>query len=121
MEIIQLISAAGIGGIVGSLLTTVVQSWLADQSYLTNRNFQEKKEAYVGFLKAGHLNEIEQSHASSMEWAYWKARCELVASPKVIELVNKMEETNPIDGQIHPDRLQVWTNLKEAMREDLHR
>lgn len=52
MDYIQLISAAGIGGIVGSLLTTVVQAWLSNKQHLADRNFQEKKEAYIGLLEA---------------------------------------------------------------------
>lgn len=119
MEIVQLLSAAGIGGIIGSLLTTIVQSWLAHKSYLTNRNFQEKKEAYVGFIEAGHLSDIHNTPEYSIRWAYWQARCELVGSHEVVSLVGEIEETNPKNGQPHPNRPQVWIKLKKAMRKDL--
>jgi hypothetical protein len=43
MGIVQILSAAGIGGIIGSLLITFAQAWLVHRSYLASRNSQEKK------------------------------------------------------------------------------
>lgn len=119
MDYIQIFSAAGVGSVIGSLLTVCVQSWLSNQQLLSNRKFNEKKEAYVGFLQAAHLNEIEKTAQSGINWAYWQARCQVVGSKEVVRLVQKVEETNPIDGVIHPDRPQTLVELKEAMREDL--
>lgn len=119
MDYIQIFSAAGLGGIIGTLLTTCVQAWLSNRQLLLNRKFNEKKEAYVGFLQAAHFNEIEQTTQSAISWAYWQARCQVVGSKEVARSVQRIEETNPIDGTIHPDRLQALVELKEAMREDL--
>ena len=120
MEILQLLSAAGIGGIIGSLLTTVAQAWLSHKSYLANRNFQEKKEAYIGFLESLHRSEIEGTQEASLRVGHWLNRCELVGSKAVRMLSYKITETNPTKGGgVHPDRLQVLGNLKIAMRKDL--
>ncbi len=120
MDFIQFISAAGIGGIIGSLLTTVVQARLSNKQQIANRNFQEKKEAYIGFLEAGHRSEAEKTSAASINWGYWKNHCELVASPQVIKMIEKIEATNPIKGEFHPGRPQAMHDLKEAMRKDLN-
>jgi hypothetical protein len=119
MDYIQLISAAGIGGIVGSLLTTIVQAWLSNKQHLDDRNFQEKKEAYVGYLDAAHNSEVQRTLEAAQKWGYWQNRCELVGSLAVIKLVHAIRETNPVNGVVHPKRPQVLQELKEAMRKDL--
>jgi hypothetical protein len=119
MDIIQLFSAAGIGGIIGSLLTTVVQSWLSHKSHLTNRNFQEKKEAYINLLDAMYKSETEPNGTTALYCGLCVNKCELVASKEVVELLYKYRETNPINGAVHPDRPSVMRALKDAMRKDL--
>ena len=119
MDIIQLLSAAGIGGIIGSLLTTVVQAWLAHKNHIANRNFQEKKEAYANLLEAIYKSEIEPSEATALYCGLCVNKCELVASKEVIELLYRYRKTNPIHGTIHPDRPSVMQELKDAMRKDL--
>jgi hypothetical protein len=119
MDYIQLISAAGIGGIVGSLLTTLVQAWLSNKQHLADRNFQEKKEAYIGYLDALYKSEVQKTYEAALNVGYWQNRCELVGSPNVIKFVHMMEETNPTNGQAHPKRLQVLHALKEAVRKNL--
>jgi hypothetical protein len=50
MSIIQFLSAFGLGAIV----TAFVQAWFSNRAYISKRNFDEKKESYVGFLDALH-------------------------------------------------------------------
>jgi hypothetical protein len=119
MNFIQIISAAGIGGIVGSLLTTLVQAWLAHKDRLSARNFQEKKEAYLGFLEALHRSDVERTRESSMNTGHWFNRCELVASAEVRRVIARIFETNPKNGKAHPDRPSVIEDLRRAMRADL--
>ena len=66
MDIIQIISAAGLGGVVGSLLTTIVQAYLARRSHLDDRSFQEKRDAFAGFLDAVHKSEIQRTEESAL-------------------------------------------------------
>jgi hypothetical protein len=119
MDIIQLLSAAGIGGVVGSLITTMLQAWFSHRSFLASRNFQEKKEAYVGFLEALHRSEIEQTQEAAARAGHWQNRCELVAPEAVRSLIYRIFETNPEKGKPHPDRPNVVAQLKRAMRVDL--
>jgi hypothetical protein len=119
MDYIQFISAAGIGGIIGGLLTAFVQSWLSNKQRLNDRSFQEKKEAYVGFLEAMHRSEIERSEESALHVGHWQARIELVGSESVIRGCIRITETNPNDTGVHPDRPQAIKELRDAMRKDL--
>jgi hypothetical protein len=52
---IQFLSAFGLGAIV----TALVQAWLSNVAYRRQRDFQETKESYVGFLDALHQSEVE--------------------------------------------------------------
>ena len=119
MDYIQLISAAGIGGIIGSLLTTLVQAWLANKQRLNDRAFQEKKEVYAGFLDAIYKSDIQNTEETASYLAHWKNRIELVGSNEAMRLCNRFFETNPVNNQVHPERPQVFRDLKEAMRKDL--
>lgn len=119
-NLIQILSAAGIGGIVGSLITAFVQAYFAGRSATRTRNFQEKKEAYIGFLEALHRSDVERTRETSMHAGHWKNRCDLVASPNVRAVIERIFETNPDSrGNVHPDRPKVIEELRKAMRLDL--
>jgi hypothetical protein len=103
----------------GSIVTAFVQAWLTKKSYIENRNFQEKKEAYVGFLRAAHRQEVEKTKESALFCGHMNNLCELVGSKEVIRLLRKFKETNPVNNKPHPGRPEVTANLKNAMRKDL--
>lgn len=115
MDIVQLISAAGIGGIIGSLLTTVIQSWLAHKSYIHNRNFQEKKEAYIGLLNAYHNAAVKKSDEAAKEFALWQMRCDLISPPEVRNAVQAIVDTNDDVSR----RKMAHEKLKQTLRKDL--
>jgi hypothetical protein len=119
MDLIQVISAAGIGGIVGSVLTTIAQAHFARRSHLNDRYFQEKREAFIGYLDAIHKSDVQRSDEAALYVGHWKNRCELVASMEVIEGLERIMKTNPINEHVHPDRPQALYELKQAMRKDL--
>jgi hypothetical protein len=114
MNIIEFLSAFGLG----ALVTALVQAWLSHKSYISKRNFQEKKECYVGYLKAFNDQMIKDDQASALECGYWRYRIELVGSRAVIDACLMIEETNPDTSEFgrRPEALQ---KLKEAMRKDL--
>ena len=115
MALLEFISTAGLGG----LIVILLQSWLTNKSATKNRNFQEKKEAYIGFLRSAVENEIAPSNETSLLCGYWINICELVGSKEVRALLSQFGETNPINGEIHPDRPRVMKKLKDEMRNDL--
>jgi len=113
--IIQFITAFGLGAIINF----TIQWWLSHRADITKRNFQEKKESYIGFLDAMHRSEIERSEDAALHVGHWQARIELVGSADVIKACSRITETNPIPEGIHPERPQALQQLKEAMRKDL--
>jgi hypothetical protein len=115
MNIIQFLSAFGLGAIVAA----VVQAWLSHRSYVSKRNFEEKKETYIGFLDALHQSEVERTEEAALNVGHWQNRIQLVGSRNVIEGCERIRETNPISGSVHPERPKVLRDLKEAMRRDL--
>jgi carotenoid cleavage dioxygenase-like enzyme len=115
MTIIQFISAFGLG----ALVTAFVQAWLSQRADNAKRNFQEKKEAYIGFLDAMHDSEIKRCEKSAIHVGHWHNRVELVGSKSVIQACIRIRETNPTNEGVHPDRPQAMRELKEAMRKDL--
>lgn len=117
---VPFLSAAGVGGIVGGIITSVVQSWLARRATFDERKFHEKKEAYVNFLQAIHESEIKGTAEAAKYVGHWRNVCDLVASPAVRHYIDQLFVTNPLsDGSAHPDRSQVLAALKATMRTDL--
>ena len=115
MSAIQFLSAFGLGAIVAAF----VQAWLSNRAYNSKRNFDEKKECYVGFLDALYQSEVERTEKSALNVGHWQNRIELVGSRTVIGECARIGETNPISGEVHPERPQVMRDLKKAMRKDL--
>ncbi len=99
----------------GSIFTSLVQSWLSSKRALKQRSFDERKEAYVGLLEAYHRAAVEGSDESSKNFAYWQMRCEIVAPENVRQAIQEIIDSN-IDRK---GRSRAHENLKTSMRRDL--
>ena len=119
MELVQLLSAAGVGGVIGSLLTTLIQTWFARKQVRETRVFEEKKEAYIGLLDAILASEVSPSEGASLTVGHWHNRCDLVGTSTIRQLLIEYKRTNPVNGMVHPERPTVMQALKQAMRDDL--
>lgn len=115
MEVLDFITATGLGVIIA----TVIQFLWTERLATKQRNFQEKKEAYSGFLNACHRSEIEQTDEAAKYVGHWSNICEIVGSAEVRNCLVEHMKTNPINGEVHPDRPDVMKKLKQAMRKDL--
>jgi hypothetical protein len=111
VEVIQLITAFGLG----SIVTALIQSWLSQRAAKTERSFKEKQAAYVGLLEAYHRAAIEGTHDAAKHFAYWQLRCELVGSNAVRDAVGRIVETN----DDRAGREKAHDDMKKAMRADL--
>lgn len=109
--ILPLITAFGLG----SVITALIQSYLAGRASNAARNFQEKKEAYVGLLQAFHRAGVEGTEEAAKEFAYWQMRCELVASKEVRDAIVEVIKTN----DDRPKRNIAVDKLQDALRADL--
>lgn len=110
-EIVPLLTAFGLG----SIATTLIQSWLTQRSKRDDRRFQEKQTAYIGLLEAYHRAALEGTDETSKAFAYWQMRCELVAPASVRDAIRRIVETN----DDRPERIKADRDMKEAMRADL--
>jgi hypothetical protein len=119
MDIIQLISAAGIGSIIGSVITTIIHSWLSNRSKLEDRKYSEKKSAYIGFLQSILQSEVMPTKENSLHVGYWINICEIAGSDEVKFLLEEFGRTNPVNEQIHSERPEIMKKIKRAMKEDL--
>lgn len=113
MDIISIISAAGIGGIIGSLLTTIAQYWLSQKSNIENRKFQEKKEAYIGLIEAYRMACLKSGLTEKNNFAYWAVRCDFVAPCEIRNLIEQMKTQNYDQQEVAFDK------IRQLMREDL--
>ncbi|MGC8202341.1 hypothetical protein ACP2AV_06520 [Aliiroseovarius sp. PTFE2010] len=91
----------------GSVVTALVQAWLAQRSQKDERSFREKQEAYIGLLVAyrraavvgtDEAAKVEATNEAAKNFAYWQFRCELVAPIAVRQAIIRIVETN--DDQI---------------------
>lgn len=110
-QLIPLLTAFGLG----SVVTALIQSWLAHRSKRDDRSFHEKQTAYVGLLEAYHRAAVEGTDETSKLFAYWQMRCELVAPETVRNAIRRIVETNDDRAA----RQKADQDMKEAMRADL--
>ena len=115
MELSSLISGIG----VGAILSAAIQSWFSFKRENRQRIFQEKKDAYLGFLNAMYVAEISSSEENQLKGGYWMNVIKIVGSKKVNDLLKQHLATNPVNGDIHPDRPRVLSDLYKEMRVDL--
>lgn len=100
----------------GSLLTALVQIILSNRAISRRRQYDERKEAYIGLLEAWVRQESEGfKDTSFLDVGHWVLRSELVASASVFALLKKWKDTQP--GSIV--RIDTTDRLKSAMRDDL--
>jgi hypothetical protein len=109
--VIGLIGAFGLG----SFVTNLAQNILTRRQRIHDRNFEEKKAAYVGLLEAYHLAAIERTEVAGKHFAYWQVRCDLVAPAAVREATAQIVATN--DNR--EGRIKAQNRLIKAMRVDL--
>ena len=109
MTISEFITAFGLG----SIVSVIVQSWLAQRADTAKRMFQEKKECYVGLLEARNRCRMAPTMQSTQDLELWRLRCELVAPNTIREVLGKTSEQN------EAIQIAAYEELKRLFREDL--
>lgn len=56
-----------------AVVSAFIQSWLAHRPYLAKRDFEEKKESYLGFLDALHRSEIDGTSEAALFVGHWQS------------------------------------------------
>ncbi len=106
-----------VGGLgIGSLITSVVSTYMTRRSATSDRWYQEKREAYIGLLDALHNAAIKPSNENSKAYALWQTRCDLFGSKAVSKYAQLIVDTN--DGP-RENRAKAFEDLVSTMRADL--
>ncbi|MEM6602700.1 MAG: hypothetical protein AAF621_01495 [Pseudomonadota bacterium] len=117
MDAIEILSAAGIGGIIGSIVTTFFQALMASRQKMNERAFQEKKEAYVGFLDAYRILEVDdESQANLKNFGYWDMRCAVVASPDVKQAITYLKQSAPNSDARDAANQRLLSSIQKDLR-----
>jgi hypothetical protein len=106
-----------IGGLgIGSLITSVVSHLMTRRAAISDRWYQEKRQAYLGLLNALHDAAVEPSDQHSKAYALWQTQCSLFGSPSVMQYAQMIVDTNDAP---YEERNKAFKGLLEAMRLDL--
>lgn len=111
MDVIQLLTAFG----VGSIVTTLIHAWLNHVSDKRKLTFNEKKEAYSGFWNA-HLTGYPDNEDHIREFVLWHMRCDMVAPPSVRKAIQNVIDNNKASKE---DKQKATDILREEIRKDL--
>ena len=105
---------AGLGGIgFGSFITTAIQLINDNRNKKINRVFEEKKLAYLEYIKIISESQLMQDKEGSWKRTSAMARIELFGSDNVLK---KLDAVSTIKGG---DLKEPLKELFKAMREDL--
>lgn len=106
-----------LGGLgLGTLVASIANHLMTRRAAVSDRWYQEKREAYLGLLGALHKAAVQPSDANSKEFALWQTRCELFGSSAVAANAQRIVDTNyaPIS-----ERNKAFRDLISSMRTDL--
>ena len=93
----------------------VTQSCIFFSGNLASKQYEDKKNVYLGLLDALHKAAVEPSNAASKEYATWQTKCSLFGSKDVVHFAQKIVDTN--DDRVERDK--AFNGLLEVMRKDL--
>jgi hypothetical protein len=106
---------AGLG--IGSLLNSIADHFMARQANISDRWYQEKREAYLGLLKSLHDAAVYPCDENSKAFALRQTHCELFGSNDVTRYAQAIVDTN---DSPRDQRNEAFKNLLQAMKADLH-
>jgi len=112
MDWVPLLAALG----AGSLMTVIAQKFFERRAALSDREFKERKEAYIGFLEAWRDQDKEGvTSENRYDVGHWMLRCELVGSSALVRALRNWDRSPPGSD----DRAVALKELKLAMKKDL--
>ena len=101
---------------VGSLLTTIVNHFLAKKSEAAEKRYQEKREAYIGMTRALYDSEIEPGPKNEKMFGYYLNVAKIFGTKKVVIAAQKVIESKPHSQE----RDFALNEFYEAMKTDLN-
>ena len=104
---------AGLG--LGTLLTTIANHLMTRRASLSDRLYQEKREAYLGLLNAIYTAASEPSDTNAKSYAHWHARCKVFGADDVERYAGLFADMSAA-WDVRGERFE---KLVAAMRADL--
>lgn len=94
MDVVTLVTGL-IGGLgIGSIVQSVVTKKLEKESVASERNYREKREAYLGLFDAMHRADVEPSWENAKSYGLWRIRVGLVGALKLWRLPRRSSKQN---------------------------
>ena len=100
----------------GSMVTTFIQIWYSTRRDFKARQFAEKRDAFVGFLKAQTDARVLYTRKTYMEFHYLRFRCDLVSSKEVLKAIQ--DTLNP-KGTSLEENERAYNTMVTTTRNDL--
>ena len=100
----------------GSMVTTFIQIWYSTRRDFKARQFAEKRDAFVGFLKAQSDVRALYTRETYMQFHYLRFRCNLVSSKEVRKAIQDV--LNP-KGTSLEEKERAYFTMVTTMRNDL--
>ncbi|MBY0407174.1 MAG: hypothetical protein K2Q01_05735 [Rickettsiales bacterium] len=110
-SVIGLLGAFGLG----SVFANLVSHWATSDKDKKTLRFNEKKEAYIGFLHALAGANLDHSKVTKTHVAVWEFRVRLVGCSEVNTYMDSLMQSEDHS----PERMLALNNLQAAMRRDL--
>ncbi|GAP67108.1 hypothetical protein MBSD_n2424 [Mizugakiibacter sediminis] len=109
--------SAFLGGLgAGSVVTALLQHFLARRAQLEDVLRKDRSEVYSGLLQALESLEVTNSIENAKRFGMWAARAEVIGSDDVIDAIAKMRVTPPNSTE----RSAALALLLKRMRSDLN-
>jgi len=106
-----------IGGLgIGTLLSTVVNYYLSKKQLVSQKLFQEKRDAYFGMTQALYDAEIEPGPKNEKMFGYYLNIAKIFAHKDVVISAQNIINTDPNTKE----RTGALEKFFDAMRRDLH-
>jgi hypothetical protein len=111
-----------VGGFgLGSLLTSVVQTWMQRSTDAKAKAFTEKRDCYLGLIEAIRDHKLNSNDKNLMQYAYWKARAVLVGSPEVFRLAQLVSDTKGGTKENNKAHGDLLTEMRKDLGVDTRR
>lgn len=109
MDIYSLIGGLGLG----SILTLLIKEYLNNKKTMSQRAFEEKKEAYIAYLNIALRSQTMPEKQAIWERTAAMERIKLCGNKIVIDFLDNLSKSHPNDYRSNLDK------LIQEMRKDL--
>lgn len=106
---------AGLG--IGSILKTIIDSYILRRNFIKDRYYNEKKQSYLNLIESLYLINVDHSTKNLKKFGLYSIHCQLFGHKQVYDLTKKLMETS-----LEPElRNKIINKMIEEMKKDLQK